>query len=80
MLFSLFRDPSSGMIPPTSKPHISVNWCIEPRIKENWMDRWYVVFYEDPHGNMDMPLYFLKKLYDEFILEKHVNYFDNLDF
>ena len=35
MFFSLFRDPSNGRIPPTSKPHISINWCIEPRIKEN---------------------------------------------
>ena len=25
MLFSLFRDPSNGMIPPVSKPHISID-------------------------------------------------------
>ena len=73
MLFSLFRDPSNGMIPPISKPHISIDWCIEPRIKENWMDRWYMVFDEDPHGNKDIPLYFLRKLYVEFILGKNVN-------
>ena len=41
MLFFLFRDPSNGMTPPVSKPHISNDWCIEPRIKENWMDRWF---------------------------------------
>ena len=80
MLFSLFRDPSNGTIPPVSKPHISIDWCIEPRIKENWMDRWYMVFDEDPHGNRDIPLYFLRKLYAEFILGKHVNYFDILEF
>ena len=28
MLFSLFRDPSNGMVPPTSKPHISIDWCM----------------------------------------------------
>jgi hypothetical protein len=56
MLFSLFRDPSNGMIPPTSKPHIPIYWCIQPRIKEKKMDRWYMVFDEDPHGNKDMPL------------------------
>ena len=44
------------------------------------MDRWYMVFDEDPHGNRDIPLYFLGKLYAEFILGKHVNYFDILEF
>ena len=33
-----------------------------------------MVFDEDLHGNCHMPLYFLKNLYDEFILGKHVNY------
>ena len=80
MLFSLFGDPSNGMTPPVSKPHISICWCIEPRIKENWMDRWYMVFDEDPHGNRDIPLYFQRKLYAEFILGKQVNYFDILEF
>ena len=42
------------------------------------MDRWYMVFDEDPHGNRDIPFYFLRKLYAEFILGKHVNYFDLL--
>ena len=42
------------------------------------MDRWYLVFDEDPHGNRDIPFYFLRKLYAEFILGKHVNYFDLL--
>ena len=39
-----------------------------------------MVFDEDPHGNRDIPLYFLRKLYAEFILGKHVNYFDILEF
>ena len=29
---------------------------------------------------MDIPFYFLRKLYAEFILGKHVNYFDILGF
>jgi len=33
MMFSLFRDPSNGMTPLFSKPHISIDWCIELRIK-----------------------------------------------
>jgi len=75
-LFSLFRDPSTGLVPPTSRAHISIDWCIEPNINANWMDRWYMVFDEDPHGNKDIPFYFFRKLYAEFILGKHVNYFD----
>ena len=44
------------------------------------MDQWYMVFDEDPHGNRDMTLYFLRKLYAEFILGKYVKYFDILEF
>lgn len=39
-----------------------------------------MVFDEDPLGNRDMLLYFLKKLYAEFILGKHVNYFYIIEF
>ena len=46
----------------------------------SWKDLWYIVFGEDPHGNRDIPFYFFKKLYAEFILGKHVNYFDILGF
>ena len=42
------------------------------------MDRCYMVFDEDPHGNRDIPFYFLRNLYAKFILGKHVNYFDLL--
>jgi len=79
-LFSLFRDPNTGLVPPTSRPHISIDWCVEPNVKANWMNRWYMVFDEDPHGNRDIPFYFLRKLYAEFILGRHVNYFDILGF
>ena len=44
------------------------------------MDRSYIVFDEDPHGNRDMPLYFLRKLHVDFILGKYVNYFDITEF
>ena len=39
-----------------------------------------MVFDEDPHGNRDLTFYFLRKLYAELILGKHVNYFNILDF
>ena len=67
-LFSLFRDPSTGLVPPTSQAHISIEWCVEPNVKSNWMDRWYMVFDEEPHGNRDIPFYFLRKLNAKFIL------------
>lgn len=79
-LFSLFWDPNTGLVPLTSQPHISIDWCMEPNVKANWMNCWYMVFDEDPHGNRDIPLYFLRKLYAEFILGRHVNYFDILGF
>ena len=39
-----------------------------------------MVFDGDPHGNRDIPFYFLRNLYAQFILGKHVNYFDILEF
>jgi len=50
MLYSLFRGPSTNMVPSTNRPHISIDRCIEPSIKENGMDMWYIVFNEDPHA------------------------------
>ena len=44
------------------------------------MDHWYMIFDENPHGNREIPFYFLGKLYGQFILGKHVNYFDILEF
>jgi hypothetical protein len=39
-----------------------------------------MVFDKPPCNNKEIPLYFLRKLWDEFILGKHVNYFDIGDF
>jgi hypothetical protein len=35
-----------------------------------------MVFDKPPYNNRDVPLYFLHKLWAEFILGLHVNYFD----
>lgn len=36
-----------------------------------------MVFYQAPHGNgSDIPMYFLKKLHVEFVLNRKPNYFD----
>ena len=72
-IYYFLRVTSYGSVPSTSKAHISVEWCMEPSIKENWMNHWYMVFDEDLHGNYHMSLYFLRKLHVELILGKRVN-------
>ena len=67
-------------IPDINMPHISIEWCSFPPIRDNWMDRWYMVFDIPPHNNREVPMYFLRKLYVEFVMGKHVNYFDMLGF
>ena len=44
------------------------------------MEKWYMVFNIPPHKNGEVPLYFFRKLYAEFVMGKHVNYFDMLGF
>ena len=67
-------------IPESIKPHISIEWCICQPIRDHWMDIWYMVFDILPHNNREVSLYFLHKLYVEFVMGKHVNYFDMLGF
>jgi hypothetical protein len=72
-ILSIFRDPRNGKELPLTRNQISIDWCIHPQIIQNWMDRWYMVFDKPPCNNMEMPLYFLRKLWIEFIMGKHVN-------
>ena len=44
------------------------------------MDRWFMVFDKEPNKNMEVPLYFLQKLWADFLLGLHVNYFDITEF
>ena len=44
------------------------------------MDWWFMVFDKAPNNNMEVPLYFLRKLWEEFVLRLHVNYFDITEF
>ena len=76
-IFSLFRDPHMRV---QIGAHISIEWCTYQPFVDNWMDRWYMVFDMPPHNNREIPLYFLRKMYAEFVLGKHVNYFDILEF
>ena len=43
-IYSLFRLPRMDDIPEINMPHISIEWCTFPPIKDNWMDRLYMVF------------------------------------
>jgi hypothetical protein len=63
-LMSLFIDPRSGQQPPVTKKHICIDWCIHPQILQNWMDRWFMVFDAPPCNNREVPLYFLRKLWE----------------
>ena len=62
-IYSLFRLPGTDDISEISMPHISIEWCTFPPIRDNWMDRWYMVFDIPPHNNREVPMYFLRKLY-----------------
>jgi len=44
------------------------------------MDKWLMEFDKRPCNNREVPLYFLRKLWEEFILGHHVNYFEISDF
>ena len=79
-LYSHFRVPGTNDILDISRPHILIEWCIYQPIRDHWMDIWYMVFDISTHNNMEVPLYFLRKLYAEFVMGKHVNYFDMLGF
>ena len=44
------------------------------------MDRWFMAFDKAQNNNMEVPLYFLRKLWAKFVLGLHVNYFDITEF
>ena len=67
-------------MPNANRPHISIVWCTFQPFVDNYMDKWYMVFDIPTHNNKEIPLYFLWKMYAEFVLGKHVNYFDILQF
>ena len=77
-IYSQFRVLETNNIPKTTRPYISIEWWIFQPIRDHWMDRSYMVFDIPPHNNKEEPFYFLHKLYAEFVMGKHVNYFDML--
>ncbi|XP_057849082.2 uncharacterized protein LOC131060013 isoform X1 [Cryptomeria japonica] len=73
---SLFVNPHTGQPVDPKKIKLSIKWCTNDGIVKNFWDRWWMVFDKPPNNNLDIPFYFIKKLYPEFVLQKHVNYFD----
>ena len=58
-IYTLFRVLGMDDILERTKPHISIEWCTFPPIRDNWTDIWYMVFDIPPHNNNEVPLYFL---------------------
>ena len=73
-LVALFVNPKIGLQVNRKKPKLSIKWCTNDTIRANFWDRWWMVFDIPPHGNLDIPFYFLRKLYAEFVLKLKVNY------
>ena len=73
---SLFINPSTGLPVNVNKPKLSIKWYTHRGIVDNFWDCWCMVFDKPPNNNLDVPFYFIKKLYVEFLLGHHVNYFD----
>lgn len=77
---SLFIDPRSQASPLITKRWICMDWCRFQLFKDHWMDTLFMVFDKPPCNSMEAPLYFLMKLWEEFMLGHHGNYFDISDF
>ena len=73
---SQFHNPMDNSVPSITKKKICMDWCIYQQWRDNWIDKWFMVFEKSPNNNMEVPLYFPKKLWVEFMLGLHVNYFD----
>lgn len=73
---SLFVNPRIVQPVNPKKIKLSIKWCTNDGIVKNFWDCWWMVFDKPANNNLDIPFYFIKKLYAEFVLYKHVNYFD----
>ena len=43
-------------------------------MRVKFWDCWWIIFDKPPHNNLEVPFYFLRKLYVEFVLGLKVNY------
>ena len=74
--WSKFIDPRTGQPPDVRKRQVCMDWCNYQPWRENWRKRWFMVFDKPPCNNVEVPQYFLTKLWAQFVLGFDVNYFD----
>jgi len=79
-LCSIFTNPQTNQPPPITCKRFPIHWCNNQAIRDNFGQRWWMVFDHPPCNNNEVPQYFLRKLYSEFVLNKVPNYFDMRDF
>ena len=75
-----FTDTRIGQPPDVRKRQVCMDWCNYQPWRENWRKKWFMVFDKPPCNNVEVPRYFLRKLWAEFVLGFHVNYFDITEF
>ena len=73
-LASLFANPKIGIQVDRKNPKLSVKLHTNHAICTKFWDHWWMVFDMPPHRNLEVPFYFLRKLYVEFVLKFKVNY------
>lgn len=75
-LYSKFIVPSTGQPLDVRRRRVCMDWCIYQPWRDNWRNRWFMVFDRPPCNNLEVPQYFLQKLWAKFELGYHANYFD----
>ena len=73
-IVNLFVDPKLSKLVEHTKPKLSIKWCTNEAMRVNFWDHWWLVFEKPPHNNLEVPFYFIRKLYAKFILGLKVNY------
>ena len=73
-LVSLFVDPKINKQVKHTKPKLSIKWCTNEAMHVNFWDRWWMVFDIPPRNNLEVPFYFVRKLYVKFLLVLKVKY------
>ena len=64
---NLFAHSKYGKLVDPRKLKVSIKWCTNKAIRTNFWDRCWIVFEKSPHKILEVPIYFLRKLYVEFV-------------
>ena len=79
-LWSKFTNPRIGHPPYVRKRRVCMDWCNYQPWRENRRKRCFMVSEKTPCNNVEVQPYFLRKLWADFVLGIHVNYFDITEF